>query len=237
MPTVTADDHQVAVLPTSRLMNRTSSFTGAPALNSLAALDRAVESNQTNIFVVASPVLVAVSISRALGNAGWGSGEALASPSGLADAAVADDDVIVMVENSPGWIAGASTGTVLSTVRRVFPKVGIVLLSSTGNGTPTGDLRATNLASSTSITGLSAEISRLVGTLPNSGPNLTSRHLEILQLIARGATTDEAGAVLGIASKTVNNHLSAAYQRLGARNLTQAVLAAARAGLIDTGTA
>jgi DNA-binding CsgD family transcriptional regulator len=41
---------------------------------------------------------------------------------------------------------------------------------------------------------------------------------------------------LGIAPKTVNNHLSAVYRRLGARNLTQAVLLAARAGLVDVGS-
>ncbi len=220
----------LVVLAPTELLNRTATFQTA------IAPEKLVDTKQATIFVVASPLLVAVSISRALANAGWGTGEAFASPSGLADVTVYGNDVIVMVESSPGWIAGAVTGTVLGTVRRVFPHVGIVLLSNTGNTNVTGDSRATVLGSATSIVGLSAEISRMVGARANSVPVLTSRHLEILQLIARGATTDEAGIMLGIASKTVNNHLSAAYQRLGARNLTQAVLAAARAGLIDTGS-
>jgi DNA-binding NarL/FixJ family response regulator len=148
---------------------------------------------------------------------------------------VSGNDVIILVENATGFVSGAPTGTVLGTVRRVFPTVGIVLLSANGGSNMYGDNRVRVLSSATNIAGLCTEVSRLTGSMPTGGPGLTSRHLEILQLIARGATTDEAGVMLGIASKTVNNHLSAAYQRLGARNLTQAVLAAARAGLIDTG--
>ena len=196
-----------------------------------------VETVLPKIFVVASPQLVATSLSRALRNAGWGVGEALASPSGLADVSVNGNDLIVLVENATGFVSGAPTATVIATVRRVFPTVGIVLLSANGGVNNFNDTRVRVLNSAANITVLCSEVSRLVGLAPSSGPGLTSRHLEILQLIARGATTDEAGVMLGIASKTVNNHLSAAYQRLGARNLTQAVLAAARAGLIDTGVA
>ena len=218
-----------ATIAPTKLINRTSSFRPTHPEN--------VDTNRTKIFVVASPQLVATSISRALRNAGWGAGEALASPSGLADVAVSSTDVIMLVENASGFVSGAPTGTVLATVRRVFPAAGIVLLSANGGTNSFGDNRIRVLNSATTIAGLCTEVSRLTGSLPASGPGLTSRHLEILQLIARGATTDEAGVMLGIASKTVNNHLSAAYQRLGARNLTQAVLAAARAGLIDTGFA
>ena len=64
-------------------------------------------------------------------------------------------------------------------------------------------------------------------------PRLTRRHREILQLVANGHTTDEAAEQLGITAKTVNNHLGAVYKRLGARNLTRAVLIAARAGIIN----
>lgn len=227
MQTTTLDP--IATLAPTKMLNRTSMFRSTS--------DEKAETNRANIFVVASPQLVATSISRALCNAGWGAGQALASPSGLADVSVDANDVIIMVENASGYISGAPTGTVMATIRRVFPSVGIVLLSANGGVNNFNDTKIRVLSSTTSIAGLCTEISRVTGTLPNAGPGLTSRHLEILQLIARGATTDEAGVMLGIASKTVNNHLSAAYQRLGARNLTQAVLAAARAGLIDTGIA
>lgn len=65
------------------------------------------------------------------------------------------------------------------------------------------------------------------------GSNLTARHRDILQLVAIGYTTEEVGDRLGIAAKTVNNHLSTMYRRMNARNLTQAVLMAVRAGLVD----
>ena len=65
------------------------------------------------------------------------------------------------------------------------------------------------------------------------GSNLTARHRDILQLVAIGYTTEEVGERLGIASKTVNNHLSTMYRRMHARNLTQAVLMAVRVGLVD----
>lgn len=65
------------------------------------------------------------------------------------------------------------------------------------------------------------------------GSNLTARHRDILQLVAIGYTTEEVGDRLGIAAKTVNNHLSTMYRRMHARNLTQAVLMAVRAGLVD----
>ena len=65
------------------------------------------------------------------------------------------------------------------------------------------------------------------------GNNLTARHRDILRLVAIGYTTEEVGDRLGIAAKTVNNHLSTMYRRMHARNLTQAVLMAVRAGLVD----
>lgn len=60
-----------------------------------------------------------------------------------------------------------------------------------------------------------------------------SRQKRILQLVAEGRTTAEIAEMTGIVAKTVNNHLGAVYQRLGCRNLTQAVLKAARLGIIE----
>jgi DNA-binding CsgD family transcriptional regulator len=219
-------EHLATLAPTP-LLSRTSPARPNPP--------ETVETHKTTIFVVASPQLVATSVSRALRNAGWTTGDPLASPSGLADVSVGANDVIILIENASGYVSGAVTGTVVATVRRVFPTVGIVLLAANDSTTVANDNRARVLPSAANIPMLCSEVSRLSGNVAEPGPGLTSRHLEILQLIARGATTDEAGVILGIASKTVNNHLSAAYQRLGTRNLTQAVLAAARAGLIDTG--
>jgi DNA-binding NarL/FixJ family response regulator len=62
---------------------------------------------------------------------------------------------------------------------------------------------------------------------------LTGRHIDILQRLAQGDTPTEAAESLGITVKTLNNHLGVIYRRLGTRNVTQAVLLALRAGLVQ----
>ena len=61
---------------------------------------------------------------------------------------------------------------------------------------------------------------------------LSAREEEVLQMIADGASTTEAAAKLFISVKTVKNHLASIYQKLDARDRTQAVLRAARMGII-----
>ncbi len=62
---------------------------------------------------------------------------------------------------------------------------------------------------------------------------LSSRQIEILQLIADGMTTKQTARELGIAQKTVHNHLNAIYRRLDTQSLTHAVLSAVRLGIIE----
>jgi DNA-binding NarL/FixJ family response regulator len=61
---------------------------------------------------------------------------------------------------------------------------------------------------------------------------LTRREEEVLQLIADGLSTTEVAAQLFISGKTVKNHLASIYDKLDARDRTQAVLAAVRIGII-----
>ena len=61
---------------------------------------------------------------------------------------------------------------------------------------------------------------------------ITKREEEVLQLIADGCSTPEVAARLYISQKTVKNHLASIYQKLEARDRTQAVLRAARMGII-----
>lgn len=61
---------------------------------------------------------------------------------------------------------------------------------------------------------------------------LTRREEEILQLIADGYSTSEVAARLFISGKTVKNHLASVYDKLDARDRTQAVLSAVRIGII-----
>ena len=61
---------------------------------------------------------------------------------------------------------------------------------------------------------------------------ITKREEEVLQLIADGCSTPEVAEKLYISQKTVKNHLASIYQKLDARDRTQAVLQAVRMGII-----
>lgn len=61
---------------------------------------------------------------------------------------------------------------------------------------------------------------------------LTQREEEVLQLIADGCSTGEVASRLYISAKTVKNHLASIYDKLNARDRTQAVLTAVRMGII-----
>lgn len=62
---------------------------------------------------------------------------------------------------------------------------------------------------------------------------LTKRESEILQLIADGRSTNDVAADLFISVKTVKNHLASIYDKLDARDRTQAVLLGLRTGIIE----
>jgi two-component system, NarL family, response regulator DegU len=61
---------------------------------------------------------------------------------------------------------------------------------------------------------------------------LSRRELEVLQLVAEGASTGEVAAKLYISVKTAKNHLANIYQKLEANDRTQAVLQGLRMGII-----
>ena len=80
------------------------------------------------------------------------------------------------------------------------------------------------------------EVRRLEAPDPVDDEHLiTKREEEVLQLIADGASTPEVAAQLYISQKTVKNHLASIYQKLDARDRTQAVLQAVRMGIVRLG--
>jgi two-component system response regulator DegU len=86
-------------------------------------------------------------------------------------------------------------------------------------------------------TDLSADLARsLLAELPGPGPtpatSLSQREVEVLQMFADGCSTIEVGQRLYISAKTVKNHLASIYEKLDARDRTQAVLTAVRMGII-----
>jgi len=62
--------------------------------------------------------------------------------------------------------------------------------------------------------------------------SVSTRELEVLQLIAEGASTAEVAAKLYISAKTVKNHLANIYQKLEANDRIQAVMQGLRMGII-----
>jgi DNA-binding NarL/FixJ family response regulator len=66
---------------------------------------------------------------------------------------------------------------------------------------------------------------------PATSP-LTKREEEVLQLIADGCSTTEVAKQLFISGKTVKNHLASIYEKLNARDRTQAVLSAVKIGIV-----
>jgi DNA-binding CsgD family transcriptional regulator len=177
------------------------------------------------ISILASPTLAADSIARSLSAAGWKIGRVASSLPDLQgfEHDLQLGDIVVAIDG------GIPAAAVALELRRRKPGLRTVVISNEPGET---DHNTVRVAPSTDFRDLLQTLERF-GTAPIDESALTSRHLEILQLIASGMSTDEVGVKLGIAAKTVNNHLSAVYRRLRARNLTQAVLRAVRAGLID----
>jgi len=104
------------------------------------------------------------------------------------------------------------------------------------------EVAATLRAVAAGDTDLSADLARtLLAELPgplDPGPmatvasSLSQREVEVLQMFADGCSTVEVGQRLYISAKTVKNHLASIYEKLDARDRTQAVLTAVRMGII-----
>jgi DNA-binding NarL/FixJ family response regulator len=62
---------------------------------------------------------------------------------------------------------------------------------------------------------------------------LTAREIEILKLIATGSANKQIAYKLSISEKTVRNHISNMYEKLQIFDRSQAVLYAARKGLVQ----
>ncbi|MCC6624421.1 MAG: response regulator transcription factor [Deltaproteobacteria bacterium] len=62
---------------------------------------------------------------------------------------------------------------------------------------------------------------------------LTPREGQVLELLAEGLSNKEIGAQLGVSPHTAKFHVTALLDKLGAETRTEAVVLAARAGLLD----
>src|SRR5262245_47681519 len=63
-------------------------------------------------------------------------------------------------------------------------------------------------------------------------PNFTKRECEILELVAKGLTNKEIGAVLSLAEETIKSRLKAIFTKLDVSDRTEAIVVAMQKGLI-----
>ena len=62
---------------------------------------------------------------------------------------------------------------------------------------------------------------------------VTGRELEVLRALSTDASITEIADNLGITTKTLRNHISSIYHKLGIYDRAQAVILAVREGLVD----
>jgi DNA-binding NarL/FixJ family response regulator len=74
---------------------------------------------------------------------------------------------------------------------------------------------------------------RLVHRVREQPETLSARELDVLRLVARGASNREVGRDLRISEATVKTHLIHAFEKLGVGDRTSAVTRAIERGLID----
>ena len=65
-------------------------------------------------------------------------------------------------------------------------------------------------------------------------PHLTPRERDLLELIAQGRDNAQVAATLGLSEKTVRNHITSIFAKLGVENRAQAIVHARDAGFGHT---
>ncbi len=138
-------------------------------------------------------------------------------------------------------LGGESGPEICERLREEAPAPRVLLMSGAGGISPRA-ARAAGAAGFVSKDRSASEIATLVRRVgsgmeafgesaPSGAPILSDRELEILGLIAEGATNREIAGDLFLSPHTVKEHTSSLYRKLGARNRADAVQRAQRLGL------
>jgi NarL family two-component system response regulator LiaR len=161
-------------------------------------------------------------------------------------------DVVLMDLNMPVM----DGPTAIAQIRSRFPEVNVVALTSFDDGeiaqaaleagaigflfkdVDEDDLMsAIRLASQgrgvVAPEAMHALVARSMNNEADYSVSLTTREQETLDLVARGLTNPEIAARLTVSVSTVNFHVHNVLDKLGAKTRTEAVVVAAREGLID----
>jgi len=80
---------------------------------------------------------------------------------------------------------------------------------------------------------LPTEVARTLALGDKDNELIEGQQAEWLRALARGATVEDLAASVGYSERAMYRHLRRLYERLGARNRTEALLQALRQGLID----
>jgi len=141
---------------------------------------------------------------------------------------------------------------IVRTLRAEHPDMGIVVLtmhagddqifaameagasSFVGKHAPSDDVvAAARQAAAMPSTFTCADLAgAMVRRLSSSTPSLTDRELDVLRLLSDGLSATAISGQLFISESTVKAHVSRIYDKLGAANKAQALMAAIRLGLI-----
>jgi DNA-binding NarL/FixJ family response regulator len=108
------------------------------------------------------------------------------------------------------------------------------LLKGAGQAEITGAIRAVAAGQAIFGPGVAARVLRYFAAPPRPDvpfPDLTAREREVLDLVATGLTNAVIAARLGLAAKTVANHLSAIFTKLQVAGRAEAIAVARQEGL------
>lgn len=108
------------------------------------------------------------------------------------------------------------------------------LLKGAGQAEITGAIRAVAAGQAIFGPGVAARVLGYFSAPPRPDvpfPELTAREREVLDLIAAGQTNAAVAARLGLAAKTVANHLSAIFTKLQVAGRAEAIAVARQGGL------
>jgi DNA-binding NarL/FixJ family response regulator len=147
---------------------------------------------------------------------------------------------VALVDLFVGQESGAE---ICERLRSLSPSTNVLLISGAGRISPNAaraagasgfiskDWPAADIAGAVRMVGLGMTVFR-----PDEGPTgppLTDRELEVLDLIAGGGTNREIAEALFLSPHTVKEHTSSLYRKLSVRNRAEAVQKAQRLGLIS----